>query len=68
MICPHCEHELTPEEIKTIWARYTSSLASPHAGPGRPRRKKRCRCGAMTLKMAKQRYHNCPPKVKKEAA
>jgi len=65
MICPHCEHELTPEEIKTIWASYTSSQRETYgAGPGRPRYKKRCRCGAMTLERAKQRNHKCPPTAK----
>jgi hypothetical protein len=67
MICPHCDHELTPEEIRTIWASYTGSLQTPHAGPGRPRYKKRCRCGAMTVERAKQRNHKCPPKARKAA-
>jgi hypothetical protein len=69
MKCPHCEKDLTVQEIKTIWASYTGRLAAPHAGPGRPRWKKRCRCGEMTLGRAKQRNHVCPvpvkPRVKK---
>lgn len=67
-ICPHCEVELTPEEVRSLWGSYTSSLATPHAGPGRPRWKEHCRCGAMTLDRAKLRNHVCPePEPKKKA-
>jgi hypothetical protein len=69
MKCPHCKHklttediDLTTEELKSLWASYTGSLQTPHAGPGRPRWKKRCHCGEMTLARAKQRNHKCPPK------
>lgn len=62
--CPHCEHEITPEELKTLWGRWRASLAAPHAGPGRPRYKKRCRCGEMTLERARKRNHVCPPKTR----
>jgi hypothetical protein len=63
MRCPHCEEDLTVEQIRTIWASYTGSLQTPHAGPGRPRTAKRCRCGAMTRARAKQRNHKCPKKA-----
>lgn len=59
MTCPHCHTELTPEELKSMWASYCGSQQSPHAGPGRPRTAKRCKCGAMTVKRAKMRNHKC---------
>lgn len=68
MNCPHCEHELTPEEIRALWGSYCGTLQTPHAGPGRPRWKKRCRCGAMTIARAKQRNHKCPARAGKKAA
>lgn len=64
MKCPHCSHELSPEEVKSLWGSYCAGLAAPHAGPGRPRYKKRCRCGLMTLDGAKKRGHKCPPRKK----
>lgn len=35
MNCPYCEHELSAEEIKTVWSSYTSSLRQTYAGPAR---------------------------------
>ena len=64
MKCPHCENELTPEEIRTLWGAMTSSMRTTFGhGPGRPRWKKRCPCGAMTIARAKQRNHKCSPPV-----
>jgi hypothetical protein len=67
MNCPHCNHELSEAEIRSIWGAYCASLATPHAGPGRPRYKKHCRCGAMTLERAAKRNHKCPPKARRAA-
>ncbi|HEY1898138.1 MAG TPA: hypothetical protein VGG62_17795 [Terracidiphilus sp.] len=65
MTCPHCEKELTPEEVKSLWGRYTSSLVTNfHAGPGRPPYKKRCKCGKMTQDRARKLKHKCPPQKK----
>jgi hypothetical protein len=59
MLCPHCSHKLTPEEVRSLWASYCGKLQTPHAGPGRPRTKPRCACGAMTLERAAKRGHVC---------
>lgn len=61
MECPHCEHKLTPEEVKTLWGRYTANLRTVHRGgkEGRPRSKRRCPCGAMTRDRAAKRNHQC---------
>lgn len=67
MNCPHCKHELTPEEIRSIWGSYCGVRQTPHAGPGRPRWKKRCPCGAMTKARAKQRNHKCTSSTTKAA-
>ena len=57
--CPHCQHELTAEELKTLWGRWRASLSTPHPGPGRPKYKKPCPCGKMTAERAKLRNHVC---------
>jgi hypothetical protein len=64
MNCPHCNQEISPEELKSLWASYTGSLQTPHAGPGRPRKAKRCPCGAMTVTRARQRGHKCQKEPK----
>lgn len=46
MNCPHCEHALTPEEIKSLWARYTSSQRKEVRG--QPRVPSKCeKCGIL---------------------
>ena len=40
MTCPHCRKSLTEAQIKSIWASYTGKKQTPHAGPGRPKKKK----------------------------
>ena len=41
-------------------ARALASLRKTHgAGTGRPRKKNRCPCGAMTARRAKARGHHC---------
>jgi hypothetical protein len=59
MNCPHCDVELTEEEIRSLWGSMTGRRQTPHAGPGRPPYKKRCPCGAMTVDRAKLRSHKC---------
>lgn len=59
MICPHCQRKLTEAQIKALWASYCGQKQTPHAGPGRPRTKARCACGAMTKERAKKRGHTC---------
>lgn len=67
--CPHCDHELDIEQIKSIWGSYAGKLQTPHAGPGRPRSEKRCPCGEMTKTRAKMRNHKCEaPKVRRKKA
>jgi len=59
--CPHCDEQLilSPEQIRSIWGQYTSSLSTPHAGPGRPRSEDRCPCGKFTKPRAEARNHVC---------
>lgn len=57
--CPHCHKPLTEAQIKRIWASYTGAKQTPHAGPGRPRVKPRCKCGAMTRERAEKHGHAC---------
>lgn len=46
MTCPHCNKPLTEAQIKRIWASYTGSKQTPHAGPGRPSKPTLCpKCG-----------------------
>jgi hypothetical protein len=59
MTCPHCSKPLTEAQIKRIWASYTGSKQTPHAGPGRPPKGSRCPCGAMTRDRAAKRGHKC---------
>lgn len=52
--CPHCDHHLTDEEIRSIWAAYCSRKVPPHkkGGGAKPWKKHstaaglRCRCEA----------------------
>lgn len=58
--CPHCGHNLTSDQIRSLWGRFRASFrvtATP--GPGRPRTKLRCACGAMTVERAEKRNHKC---------
>jgi hypothetical protein len=41
MMCPHWQHELTPEQVLSPWGSYCGRRATPRAGPGRPRKKRR---------------------------
>lgn len=55
--CPHCEHELSPEEIKAIWSKYTTSLRQTLGGP--KKQKTACqRCG-MACKSAREAWSHC---------
>jgi hypothetical protein len=55
--CPHCEHELTPEEIKTIWSSYTTSLRQTLGGP--KRKKRPCQSCGMTCDSAREAWSHC---------
>lgn len=37
MKCPHCNRELTDEEVKKLWAQRNGKKQTPHPGPGRPK-------------------------------
>lgn len=51
--CPHCQHELTPKEIGTLYAGLRKTKG------GGVRQSERCPCGAMTLARAAARGHKC---------
>lgn len=58
--CPHCGHKLTSDQIRSLWGRFRASLrVTVTPGPGRPRTKLRCTCGAMTVERAEKRNHKC---------
>jgi hypothetical protein len=51
---------LSDKEFNSLRGIRSGRMATPHAGPGRPKSDaKRCPCGAMTLKRAKARGHKC---------
>lgn len=57
---PCCAAPITYEDVKSMWGRATASRRSTYgAGPGRPKSKDRCPCGAMTAARAAQRGHKC---------
>ena len=56
-ICPHCEHELTPEEIKSIWSSYTTSLRQTLGGPKRMKRP--CQSCGMVCASAREAWSHC---------
>lgn len=39
VICPHCKHPLTDAEVRALWASRNGKRQTPHAGPGRPKKK-----------------------------
>jgi hypothetical protein len=55
--CPHCEVELTPEEIKTLWSSYTTSLRQTLGGPRRTPRP--CPNCGMTCDTAREAWSHC---------
>jgi hypothetical protein len=55
--CPHCEAELTPEEIKTLWSSYTTSLRTTLGGPKRTPRP--CPSCGMTCDTAREAWSHC---------
>ncbi len=64
MKCPHCHHELTEAEARSIAGALSSSLRKTKRGgwtKGKPRKADapRCNCNAMTAKRAEARGHRC---------
>lgn len=57
MNCPHCEQELTPEEVKTLWANYTTSLRQTLGGPKRLKRP--CPSCGMMCTSAREAWSHC---------
>ena len=55
--CPHCEVELTPEEIKTLWSNYTTSLRQTMGGP--KRQKRPCQTCGMVCGSAREAWSHC---------
>jgi hypothetical protein len=55
--CPHCEVELTPEEIKTIWSSYTTALRQTLGGPKRMKRP--CNSCGMVCASAREAWSHC---------
>lgn len=64
MKCPHCDHELSAAEIRSLAGQLNASLRRTWTGAGgRPRSTApRCPCGEMTLKRAQARGHTCKMK------
>ena len=55
--CPHCEQELSEQEIKTLWANYTSSRRQTLGAP--KRMKRACfSCGTM-CSSAREAWSHC---------
>ncbi len=64
MKCPHCDHELAPDEVRSLWGQLTNSLRkSRGAGPGRPKKLRRCDGCGQWLGAAERRRHECPGKT-----
>ena len=55
--CPHCEQELTPEEIKRLWSNYTTGLRQTLGGPERLRRP--CQSCGMVCASAREAWSHC---------
>jgi hypothetical protein len=57
LVCPHCAHELTAEEIKRLWASYTASLRQKRGGPQRQERA--CPSCGMPCESARAAWSHC---------
>jgi hypothetical protein len=55
--CPHCEHGLTAEEIKSLWSTYTTSLRQTMGGP--KRQKRPCQSCGMVCDSARGAWDHC---------
>ena len=55
--CPHCEVELSAEEIKKIWSSYTSTLRQTLGGPKRMPRP--CPSCGMSCDTAREAWSHC---------
>ena len=60
MKCPHCGKKISVAFAAAEAGREFQALRKTFgAGPGRPKAKRRCKCGAMTRERAKKRGHKC---------
>jgi len=55
--CPHCEAELSAEEIKRLWSGYTTSLRQTLGGP--KRQKRPCQSCGMVCDTARGAWNHC---------
>lgn len=55
--CPHCEQELTADEIKRLWSNYTTSLRQTLGGP--EKKKRPCQSCGMICASAREAWSHC---------